>query len=332
MQKAAPITDRLLLAHSEREIFDAIVAHDHPFRALNELFDWPILFAPLAEAYSHTGAPGIPLERGMKALLVQFWEDYSDREMERCLKENIAVRFFCGFGLTEETPDFSYFSKLRTRLGTERIADLFKAVNTELKQRGLFGNFFAFIDASAIITKTALWSERDHAIALGAKKLNNLNVKRYAADTDARFGAKGKNKIWYGYKRHEAVDMRHGLVLRVATTPANVPDFKVAHRIAPKEGAVFMDKLYDTKKTEALLTARGLHPATIRKNTNPSKDRDLDRWRSSVRMPFEGTFSKRRKRAKFRSLLKVTMQCFLEAIVHNLKKAVTLLTPIPISP
>jgi IS5 family transposase len=242
--------------------------------------------------------------------------------MEKALKENFAIRWFSGFGLLEATPDYSYFSKLRKRIGAKRIADLFERINAILESYGLFGNFFTFIDASTIITKTALWEERDRAIQDGAEKLNNVNVKKYAADKDARWGAKSKKNIWFGHKRHAAVDMRHGLVKKVAVTAANVPDFKVVKRVCPKQGAVFMDKMYDTRKTDALLRGRGIHAATIRKNTNKMKNRDLDRWRSGIRMPFEGTFSKMSKRARYRGHAKVTMQAFLQAIVYNLKKAV----------
>ena len=258
----------------------------------------------------------------MKALLIQFWEDYSDREMEKCVRENLAVRFFCGFGLMETTPDHSYFGKLRKRMGTKRIADLFEGVNALLEGYGLFGNVFTFIDASTIITKTALWEERDRAIQDGAEKLNNANVTKYAADKDARWGAKSKKKWWFGHKRHAAVDMRHGLIRKVAVTAANVPDFKATKCVLPKQGVVFMDKIYDTKKTDGILLARGLHPSTVRKNNNPQKNRDLDRWRSAIRMPFEGVFSKLSKHARYRGHAKVTMQSFLQAIAHNLKKAV----------
>jgi len=185
---------------------------------------------------------------------------HSDREMEKAVRENLAIRWFCGFGLTEHTPDYSYFSKLRKRLGTKRVANLFNEVNATL-----------------------------------------------------------------GHKRHAAVDMRHGLVKKVAVTAANVPDFKAAQHVVPKEGAVFLDKIYDTKKTDGMLQARLLHPATIRKNNNPIKNRDLDRWRSAIRMPFEGTFSKMNKRARYRGHEKVALQCFLEAIIYNLKKSVRLL-------
>lgn len=321
MQIPAEKTGKMLLARTEEELFDSIIDSRHPFRRLKEIINFETLVEPMRSCYSTLGAHGIDVERGVKALLIQFWENYSDREMEKAIRENLAVRWFCGFGLSEQTPDYSYFSKLRKRIGARRIANLFKDINSILESRGLFGNVFTFIDASSIISKTALWDERDRAIKDGEEKLNNKNVEKYAADSDARWGAKSKNNIWFGYKRHEAVDMRRGLVKKVAVTPANVPDFKAAELICPKEGAVFMDKIYDTKKIDAMFRTKGLHAATIRKNNNPSKNRDLDRWRSSIRMPFEGTFSKIEKRARYRSLVKVLYQCFMEAIVYNLKKA-----------
>jgi len=121
--------------------------------------------------------------------------------------------------------------------------------------------------------------------------------------------------------------MRHGLVTKVSVTAANVPDFKAIEQVLPEYGAVFTDKLYDTKKTEAVIRASGCHPATIRKNTNKEKNRDLDRWRSGVRMPFEGVFSKMSKFARYRGHAKVVMQAFFQALVHNLKKAVRWLAP-----
>lgn len=325
MQTPSEKTSKMLLVSTEEELFNMIVDAKHPFRKINEIIDFSALAEPMRACYSTLGDKGIDVERGIKALLVQFWENYSDREMEKAIKENLGVRWFCGFGLTEQTPDHSYFSKLRKRIGTKRTADMFKKINDTMEAKGLFGNVFTFIDASSIITKSALWTERDKAMEDGEKKLNNSNVEKYAADPDARWGAKSKNKIWFGYKRHNAVDMRHGLIKNVTVTPANVPDFKMTDSICPKQGAVFMDKIYDVKKIDALLKAKGLHISTIKKNNNPNKNKDLDRWRSSVRMPFESSFSKVEKRARYGSLIKTLYQCFMEAIVHNLKKATRLL-------
>lgn len=324
IHQTADKTDKILM-QTEREVFDAIVPSDHPFRRLDAIVDFTELVAPLAECFSHLGTVGIPMETGFKMLLIQFWEDYSDRQNEKAVRENMAVRWFCGFGLTQQTPDHSYFGKLRKRIGTKRLADLFNAVNAILAKHGLFGNMFTFIDASSIITKTALWEERDRAIKAGEEKLNNLNVKKYVADPDARWGAKSKTNIWFGYKRHEAVDMRFGLIRKLAVTPANVLDYKTVKNICPNQGMVFMDKLFDCKEADVRVAGNGCFAATIRKRNNPGKNKDLDRWRSGIRMPFEGTFSKQRKRAKYRGQTKVTFQCFFEAIAYNLKKAVRII-------
>lgn len=324
-------TDRILL-QTENKIFEKVIPPDHAFRRLNSLFDFGSLVKPLTAKYSAIGAIGLPIESGFKALLVQFLEDYSDREMEKCLRENLAVRWFCGFGLTDDTPDHSYFGKLRNRIGTKALADLFKDFNDEMERLGLFGNVFAFIDASTIITKTALWEERDRALADGAEKLNNQNVKDYASDPDARWGSKGKNKIWFGYKRHHRVDMRHGLIRQVAVTPANVPDYKALKNICPKQGMAFMDKGYDYPEVDFYLKRNHCAAGIIRKNNHRKKNFDLDGYRSKTRMPFEGTFSKLNHRARYRRQVKVLFQCFAAAICHNLKKALAVLplrVPIP---
>jgi len=314
-----------LFTSIEEEIIEKIVKEDHVFRKLNKIIDFKKLISPYRKLYSDTGAEGIDVIKGFKALLIQFWEDYSDREMEKVLEENVAIKWFCGFALLEKTPDHSYFGKLRKRLGTKNLADIFNNINKELRSRGLFGDVFKFIDASSIVTKTALWEERDKAIKNGEEKLNNQNVKNYVADKDARWGAKSKNNIWFGYKRHHNVDMRFGLIDKVAVTPANVPDPKVLKNIITKNSMIFMDKIYDQKKAYQILKANSCHSGIIMKNNNKLKNKDLDSWKSKIRMPFESNFSKLRKKAKFRGQVKVLFQCFSEAIVHNLKKATVIL-------
>lgn len=317
-------TNKMLFL-TEAEIFEKLVDADHPFRYLNEHFDFTKLAISLSKCYSELGTTGIAVEKGFKALLVQFWEDYSDRQMELALRNNIVVRWFCGFSLMEDTPDHSYFGKLRKRIGPDRLADIFHKVNEAMKKKNLFGEVFTFIDASSIITKTALWEERDRAIKAGEEKLKNAIVNNYTVDKDAKWGAKSKNNIWFGYKRHNAVDMKFGLITKVAVTPANVPDYKAVKYICPNQGMVFMDKGYDYQEADQWVRANNCVPATLRKNNNKQKNYDLDRWRSGVRMPYESTFSKQSKRAKYRGQAKVLFQCVAEAIVHNLKKAVTIL-------
>lgn len=329
MQTPADQTSKILLT-TEAELFDQLIEADNPFRKLREIINFDELVKPLRARYSDIGQTGIDIEKGFKSLLIQFWEDYSDRQMEKAIRHNIAIRWFCGFSLTENTPDHSYFGKLRKRIGTEQLTDIFNNINKTLKDYGLFGNVFHFVDASAIVTKTALWEERDKAIKDGEETLNNAVVSKYAKDTDARWGAKSKRNIWFGYKRHNAVDMRHGLIEKTVITPANVPDYKALTDICPNRGMVFMDKLYDVTEADEILKLNNCHAATIRKRNNKQKSKDLDQWRSRVRMPFEGTFSKLHKRARYRGLFKVNFQNYMASMVHNLKKAVTILPRAPV--
>lgn len=306
---------------TEEEIFFSCIPQDHAYRKLVKLINFEALAKSLSQKYSQLGQPGINPVKGLKAILLQFWEDLSDREMESAVRENMAIRWFVGFSLKEKTPDHSYFGKFRKRIGTKYLANLFNSINEELRKDGLFGNIFFFLDASSIVSKTHLWEERDRAIADGHAKLNNLIIREYAADNQARWGVKSKKNVWFGYKRHSALDMRYGLITKTTVTRANVLDFEVVDQICPNQGYVFMDKLFDTKDTDKKIYASGCSPGTIRKRNNPIKNHALDRWRSRIRMPYEGVFSKLSKRTRYKSLVKVAFQNYAESICYNLKKA-----------
>lgn len=309
----------------EEALFGQVVPSDHAYRKLKRIIKFTKLIKPLKSLYSPLGQHGIPIKKGFKTLLIQFWEDLSDREMESAVRENMAIRWFCEFGLTEKTPDHSYFSKLRKRVGVKKIVEIFNSINTDLHSQGLFGNVFTFVDASSIISKTSLWKERDKAIKDGKEKLDNAVIDKYSSDKDARWGAKSKSKIWFGYKRHTAVDMKYGLISKTTVTAANIPDFRVLRHICPEDEMVFLDKLYDTHQTDTVLKSKRCHPATIRKKNNPVKNRLLDKWRSSVRMPYESVFSRIPKRTRYRGLLRVMFENYLQSITYNLKIAVNTL-------
>lgn len=312
---------------TEEEIFDKLVPADSAYRKLNELFDFVSLVSPYRDLYSDLGRKGYDIEQGVRALLVQFWAKHSDRELEIAIRENITIRWFCGFGLTEKTPDHTYFCILRDRLGAKNIAELFNRINQKLRERNLFGDVFKFVDASSIVSNLALWEARDRAIKKGQETLNNTNVSEYTVDKEARWGAKSKTKYWYGYKQHNCVDMKHGLIDRIAVTSADILDHQGFELVCPSRGMIFADKGYDVSEVHNILDNRGCVDGIIQKNNRAGKSRDLDRWRSGVRSPYEGTFSKMSKRARYRGTDKVSIQYYFEAIIHNLKKAIRILSP-----
>lgn len=60
-------------------------------------------------AYRHSGGPGSPvnhaIERLIWALILKYLYDYSYRQLEAELKQNIQMRWFCGYGLNEPILD-----------------------------------------------------------------------------------------------------------------------------------------------------------------------------------------------------------------------------------
>ncbi len=240
--------------------------------------------------------------------------------MERFLQENTAAKYFCGFSLLEKTPDHSYFSVLRKKIGTKKLAEMFNHLGHSLKKKGLVSNVFAFVDASQMISKAALWEERDAALKSGAEKFNNEVVKNFAPDNQARFGCKGKNKFWFGYKRHVAVCMKKGFITKVAVTPANVSDGKGIKHVCPEGGLVYADKAYCSKFSQEIMRKKNCISKAILKNNMIEKDFKRDARISKLRMPFEHVFSKMDKKVRYKGVAKAQFQGFMQAMVFNFKK------------
>lgn len=306
---------------------DELVHKNHPYRKLLGIVDFREFCNPLHCLYKDFGRPGYHVESGFAALVLQWFEDLSDRELERFLQENNAGKFFCGFTLREKTPDHSYFSSLRKKIGTAKLADLFNLLGQKLKEKGLTSHVFTFVDASQMISKMALWEERDKAISEGIEKLNNTVVDKFAADKQARFGCKGKSTYWFGYKRHLAACMKHGFVTKVAVTPANVTEGQALKHICPKGGMTIGDKAYCVKEAQQTLKANGCHSGAILKNNMKKKDFKKDAFLSKLRMPYENIFSKMDKKVRYRGQAKAQFQGFMQAIVFNFKRLIAIHSP-----
>ena len=103
---------------------EELVESGHPYRKLLNIVDFKKLCTPLKAMFCEDkGRKCYHIESGFTALILQWMNDLSDRELERFLKENNADKLFCGFSLLEKTPDHTYFSRLRAKIGgTKRLA------------------------------------------------------------------------------------------------------------------------------------------------------------------------------------------------------------------
>lgn len=320
---------------------EELVSEDHKYRKLLKIVAFEELTSGLKLSYSETGRAGYAATTAFKCLLLQFMNDLSDREMEESLKYDLSYKLFCGFKLLDKTPDHSYFGSVRKRFGIHRLTELFKKFQLALKDKKLIREVFTFIDATDLRARVDHWKARDKAIVdaeneekddKGNPTMNNKNVSKYSSDKDAKFGAKGKNKIWMGYKKHVGVDMSFGFISKISVTPANVSDGAGLKEVCPDSGMVFADKAYCVDVAQEAIKENNCHSGAILKNNMKNKNKDKDRWISKVRMPFEGVFSKMPKKCRYFGLEKATFQATMEAFVFNFKRLITLeIETVPIS-
>lgn len=90
-----------------------LVPNTHVYRKFTGVWNFNGIQTQLKSIEKENNYKGYGIARLFKCLLLQFLEDLSDRELERYLQENVASKWFCGFELTEATPDHTVFSRVR---------------------------------------------------------------------------------------------------------------------------------------------------------------------------------------------------------------------------
>ena len=312
------------LSQIEMISLEELVPLNHIYRKFEALWDFSLIKEEVERIEIDSDHKGFGIFRLFLSLLLQFTEDLSDRELERYLSENNAAKWFCSFGLVEKTPNYRVFTNARKRIGTKRLSKIFNILRAQLKEQGCMSEVFTFIDASHLISKASLWEERDKAIAAKYDKLNNEVLPKIARDKEANFGCKGGSKFWYGFKKHTSVDMQSGMINKVAITQASVIDSKGMKHVTPSQGAVYADKGYCDKNAKAACSKRGLHLAAVKKNNMKNKNKDLDRFYTKMRSPYERVFSKTNHRVRYQGIVKNQFTAFMEAIAHNFKRLIVL--------
>lgn len=308
-----------------------LVSPSHVYRKFEKVFNFSIFKKTLEKLEKKGRFNGYGAMRMFKCVLLQYLEDLSDRELEIFLKDNVSGKWFCGFSLTEETPDHSSFGKFRERLGVEKLEEMFQSLREQLKAEGLMNEFFSVVDATHLVSKASLWEERDKAIKQKYEKLNNEVLPEVAVDKQARIGCKGKNKFWYGYKIARCIDMQSGLLNKTHIEPANVHDIRMMEKVLPEGGAVYADKGFCSRQLEERLKKRNCTLRAVKRNNMKDKNRDLDKYITRWRAPFERMFSKMRKRARYVGKVKNYFAEIMDCISFNLKRLVVLKPEVMVS-
>lgn len=134
-----------------------LVPADHEYHKFIKLWSLSGVEQQLAHLVNDNQYKGFGILRLFKCLLLQFMEDLSDRELERFSQDTNSAKWFCEFSLMESDPDFSVFSKVRNKIGTYKLSEIFTDLRSQLNVQGVMSETFTFIDATHLISNANLW-------------------------------------------------------------------------------------------------------------------------------------------------------------------------------
>jgi len=236
--------------------------------------DWEGFRPKLEAMYKNNtdrgGRPNLDVIVMFKSLFIQQLYNLSDEQLERELADRISFRVF--LGTTETVPDSTTIWKFRERLAeTGADKDAWAEMQRQLEAMKLKVQKGIMQDA------TFITSDPGHAKA-DTPRGDEAKTRR---SKDGAWAKKG-TKSFFGYKLHDAMDEKFGLVRRIEVTAANVHDSQVD---LAKEGEVrYADKGYFGAKTKgydaAMKKATRGHPLSY-------KDEMRNKRISSKRSPVE---------------------------------------------
>jgi transposase, IS5 family len=291
---------------------------------IEALVDWSALAGLASELRpGETGRPPYAPLGMLKALYLQAMYDLSDPGLEAALLDRVSFRRFCGWGLSDRTPDETTICRFRQQAAESGVLlAAFEAVNGQLELKGLILKRGTLMDASLIAARH------------NPPKMKAGPGVGVAREPDANW-TKKNGKSYFGYKLHVGMDQGSGLVRRAVLTPAKTSDIEMAEAlICGDEKAVYADKGYCKKALSQMLKARKTKPriAYRRHKSEPA----LGRWKKKRndliarwRAPVEGVFSQAKRfyglaRARCHTLARNAGRALAALTVFNLKRAVRL--------
>jgi IS5 family transposase len=314
---------------------------------LAEVIDWAPVEALAAALHSATnGRPPYAPAAMLRALYLQALYDLSDPGLEEALLVRLDFRRFCGFSLSECTPDETTLCRFRNAAAAAGVLEAaFGEVNRQLAAKKLMVKKGRLIDATIVaaasrrppVTASEIKPSGIKPSGIKPSGIKPGSQPELPREPEASFTQKG-GRSFFGWWLHVGVDQGSGLVRRAVVTPAHVNESVVAEAlIVGDERAVYADRGYESKERRARLQAAGIKDRIMhRRHKHLAK---LPHWQgvrnqliSRRRAPVEAVFgtlkrSSGRARSRFCGLLRTAADLFRVLTVYNLRRAIRLTTP-----
>lgn len=308
-------------------IYDQVIPQDHFLKQLSACVDFSFVNEAVADCYesaSEVGRPAWEPQKLFKALFLAYLDNLSERQIEEAVNFHLVYKWFAGLDVHEKGPDHSTLSLFRDRLGVERFQRLFNRIVEMAREKHFITDRLHIIDSTHTLAKVNLFRlKQDH------EKDNPQNyVDEHSPDPDARFGRKSKQKGFYGYKDHIALDRDSQMIADLEVTPGNESDSKhllIDETVSPDE--LTADKSYDTEDNHRRLSDRKIQDHILLKKNRSNYSKEQNKKWSAIRSLIESKNSELKNhhglgRCRYLGLAKTKIQAFLTAIVVNLKRFV----------
>jgi transposase len=221
---------------------EQFIPDDHILRRVDRVLDLSWLRGEVSPLYSSTtGRPGIEPEAAVRLMLAGLFSGIvHDRKLLREAQVNLAIRWFCGYGLRDSLPHHSSLTRIRQRWGAELFHQIFQRIVADCVAAGLVNGEALHVDAT-LIRADVSW---DSMVRQHVERVVEVNDAAGEGDsgTDRRPPAAGTtaarkskkvsrtdpeaslttNKHSFrmepSYKAHTAVDSSSGVVVGMAVT------------------------------------------------------------------------------------------------------------------
>lgn len=298
-----------------RQAYSRLAKLGDPLAEANTLIDWERFRSIEDGLYDNKtergGHPNIDFVLMIKILVVQHWYNLSDQKMERELANNLSFMNFLGYPAS--IPDSTTIWLFRERLKEkERFDSIWQEVQRQLDAKGLTVREGSIQDATFITSDPGRSGNKPRG-----------GEARTRRSKDGTWAKKGE-ELHFGYKLHENVDKKYGLIRAIETTTASVHDSQVDLSRAGE--TIYRDKGYFGSP------ARG-RSVTMRRATRGHPLNSWDKRRNlkiaKIRAPGERPFAVIKKVFKAAHVLvttvrRVHVKMIFTAIAYNLYQLGTL--------
>lgn len=335
-----------------------IIKEDDFWYVVKGLLDWNHLSEELKELFKNelTGATNYSPELMLKILFIQRMYAASDRAVSEMCSQTIKLKYFLGLEIQEKAPDYSTISKFRSNIinkfGESYFKGLFDGILATIKSLGVDIGKEYVIDSSITYSDVNTFKDK--------KRIEEGKTPR---DTDASWTAKTRSvqgdditasrRIYYhGYKTHILSDLDSDIITSIIPTTAkkwdgSMTDCLVKENISKgyEINTLTGDRAYGQdrvmlsilEKDYGVNTAMHLKKEALNEGELESQLYWMDYAKNSYKKEIlskrgriEKIFADMKnnhglRRSAYIGLMKFSMQSYLSAICHNLKRAMKIL-------